>query len=169
MPCCRSVDSWAPATSCSRFHGARSSSIRSKSASSSTSAKSGLKRRPDSTRIIGREWPIENGRSTSTSITTFPLTGRRNPIGTNATTRYRSRAGESPEVLSGPLQLLELAGLVRAGRSPESNVQSVPAVDCHDGETEIGEFLLAELLPDLLEDFVRHVGISNVGRSFGPR
>src|SRR5664280_2596265 len=59
-------------------------------------------------------------------------------------------------------------GLIRARHWPKRDGQAVPTIDGNDCECEVCQFLLREMLPDLLEDLVGNVSVGDAGDRLGP-
>ena len=59
--------------------------------------------------------------------------------------------------------------LVAARLRAESDVQPVPAVDRHDGQRQVHQFLFAELRPRLLVHFIGDVPLCDERHGLGPR
>jgi hypothetical protein len=63
---------------------------------------------------------------------------------------------------------MECARLIRAGNCPEADSQPIPAVDGHNGERPIDQFLLREALPHCGVELVRCMVVADERDRFSP-
>src|SRR5919199_1981147 len=58
--------------------------------------------------------------------------------------------------------------LVRPGHTSKADGEAIPAIDRHDGEGQVGELRLAEVLAGLRIHVVGHVSVRDEGHGLGP-
>ena len=66
------------------------------------------------------------------------------------------------------VQLREAASHVIAGHGSRGDVEPVPAIDRHDGQRQVRQFVFRKLCPHTLVNVIRGVSLGNKRQRFGP-